>query len=132
MNTLSTLGLGLFLATFAQGCASTLAPSIDATLARQVQVGVSDRAQVQRWFGTPQEIEVSQRPDARCVESWYWGRPTGTTYENLTVRFDAQGHVCAHGYSGPARPRSPLAERSAEPSVAAHRAISMRRAIRTP
>ncbi|MEZ4410232.1 MAG: hypothetical protein R3A52_27700 [Polyangiales bacterium] len=116
---LAIVTLGLALAA-AQGCATTTTPTtIDPTLAAAVREGAQDRAEVLRWFGRPEDVE-RHRPGERCAETWYWSHPTPRTYENLAVSFDARGRVCAHAYSGPARPRQ--AREVVDPSLAFSRA----------
>jgi hypothetical protein len=95
---------GILVAATLQACATT-APRIDPALAMRVENGVQDRARIAAWFGPTDDVEHLRVARGACTDAAHWSHPTSTTYENLTVYFDANGIVCGHSYSGPNRPR---------------------------
>ncbi len=107
MNQTFRLVAALLAAASIEACATT-SPRIDPARAAGITDGVHDRARVADLFGVPEDTEHFRVARGRCTDAWHWSNPTATTYENLTVYFDANGVVCHHAYSGPNRPRAEL------------------------
>lgn len=107
MNKTFPLLAALLAAASMEACAA--APlRIDPARAAGITDGVYDRARVADLFGVPEDTEHFRVARGRCTDAWHWSNPTSTTFENLTVYFDANGVVCHHAYSGPDRPRAAL------------------------
>jgi hypothetical protein len=100
------------------GCAS--ARRLDTTHVRDIQKGVTDKAQVTAWFGEPQKRVSPLEGPGGCVERWQWSSTRTvaggssmdykvlSSYEitdRLSVDFDAAGKVCDGSYEekNPAR-----------------------------
>ena len=76
----------------------------DTTHANDVQKGVQDKAQIQAWFGQPNQVAPTPGHPAGCTERWTytyawstWGGAQ-TTVDTLVVDFDSNGVVCDHAY----------------------------------
>lgn len=107
-----------------EACAAAT-PRIDPARASAITDGALDRAQVAALFGVPEDTQHFRVPRGACTDAWHWSNPTSTTFENLTVYFDARGVVCGHAYSGPNRPRAALPPHDEAP-VSVHGRLARR------
>ena len=95
------------------GCASVeLGSPFDLqAFEKNVQRGVTTRAQVQAWLGAPPSRGVDVEPSGDTFEQWtyYHGegklpRLSGSTWKSLQIRFDAGGLVRAYNWSSNPQP----------------------------
>jgi outer membrane protein assembly factor BamE (lipoprotein component of BamABCDE complex) len=103
MNKPIALAAALLAVASLEACATT-ATRLDPALAARVAGGAHDRARVAELLGVPEDTQHFRVARGACTDAWHWNNATRTTFENLTVYFDANGVVCGHAYSGP-RPR---------------------------
>lgn len=115
----------LFASMSAMGCATTT-PRIDTTHLQDIARSAHPQQDTQAWFGAPADVTHDRRAQNGCSEVWHWDYVDRTIGETLSVRFDAQGHVCGQNFARWNRPpRRPEADEPTHTHTA-HAHFSMR------
>lgn len=89
---------------FVAACASS-GRSFDSTKVSQIQKGTTTRAEIESWFGPPQQRQtLSAMPNGATLRYVYaWGHASWggakSTGKSLVVDFDAKDVVADHAYS---------------------------------